>query len=164
MRLEVLHVPDCPNLAPLLEGLAQVTELPVAIRVIESDADAARYGMAGSPTLLVDGVDPFAAPEEGACGLSCRLYRDDAGRIVPTPSVEQLRGALAGTAAPDESIDMTTGRQIRVVTRDGRSTWGPAAAVVFVGADAGGGPSAEVPRREALRALGCRRHLRVGGG
>jgi hypothetical protein len=92
MRLEVLHVPDCPNLEPLLERLAQVTDLPVVTRVIETDADAARFAMAGSPTLLVDGVDPFAAG--GECGVSCRLYRDDAGRVVSTPSVEQLRGAL----------------------------------------------------------------------
>jgi hypothetical protein len=94
VKLEVLHVPDCPNLSPLLECLAQVTDLPVAIRVIETDAEAARFGMAGSPTLLVDGVDPFAAPGERECGVSCRLYRDDAGRIVSAPTVEQLRAAL----------------------------------------------------------------------
>lgn len=41
MRLEVLHVPDCPSLAPLLGRLAEVTDLPVVTRVIESDADAA---------------------------------------------------------------------------------------------------------------------------
>jgi hypothetical protein len=92
MRLEVLHVPDCPNLPPLLARLAEVTNLPVTTRVIESEADAARFGMAGSPTLLVDGVDPFATG--GGCGLSCRLYRDEDGRIVATPSVDQLRGAL----------------------------------------------------------------------
>lgn len=38
MRLEVLHVPDCPNLPPMLERLAQVTDLPVVTRVIETSA------------------------------------------------------------------------------------------------------------------------------
>jgi hypothetical protein len=94
MRLEVLHVPDCPNLAPLLARLAELTDLPVATRVIDSDADAARFGMAGSPTLLVDDADPFAAPDGCGGGLSCRLYRDEAGRIAGAPSVEQLRAAL----------------------------------------------------------------------
>lgn len=103
MRLEVLHVPDCPNLSPLLERLAEVTALPVATRVIDSDADAARFGMAGSPTLLVDGVDPFAAADACGTGVSCRLYRDEEGRIAGAPSVEQLRAVL-GQAAPAEVL------------------------------------------------------------
>lgn len=100
MKLEVLHVPDCPNLRLLLERLAAVTDLPVATHVIGSDADAARFGMAGSPTLLVDGVDPFATVEGCECAMSCRLYHDEAGRIVPTPSVEQLRDALTAVTRP----------------------------------------------------------------
>ncbi|WP_020389681.1 organomercurial lyase [Kribbella catacumbae] len=99
MNLEVLHVPDCPNLPPLLERLAQVTDLPVTTRQIDTDEDAARYGMAGSPTLLIDGVDPFAAVGGRECGVSCRLYRDPDGRIVAAPSVEQLHTALATALA-----------------------------------------------------------------
>lgn len=94
MRLEVLHVPDCPNLPPLLARLAQVTELPIDTRVIDNDSDAARFGMAGSPTLLINGIDPFTSSGGGACRVSCRLYRDEGGRLDPVPSVEQLRGAL----------------------------------------------------------------------
>jgi hypothetical protein len=94
MKLEVLHVPDCPNLSPMLERLAQVTDLPVVTRVIDSDAEAARFGMAGSPTLLIDGVDPFTSRDQCECGVSCRLYRAENGRIVSAPSVEQLRDAI----------------------------------------------------------------------
>jgi hypothetical protein len=257
MTLEVLHVPDCPNVASMLDGLAQVTDLPVVTRVIETDADALRFGMAGSPTLLVDGVDPFAAAGDCACGVSCRLYRDNEGRLVSAPSVDQLRVAIGGGAPPPsevlsawrtralpldaverathqailrafaatgrpparhdldqmtagraaevlqalheadairltsygeiavaypfsatptrhpvrigdqvdvyamcaidalgmapmlgqdtviESVDVTTGEPIRVVRLDGRSTWQPVEAVVFIGADAGGGASAD---------------------
>jgi hypothetical protein len=100
MKLEVLHVPDCPNLPPLLERLAEVTDLPVTTRVIDSDADAAMFGMAGSPTLLIDGVDPFAVTGECDCGVSCRLYRDQDGRIVAAPSVEQLRDAITAAGQP----------------------------------------------------------------
>lgn len=95
MSLEVLHVTDCPNLAPMLDRLRQATDLPVSTRIVDTDADAVRYGMAGSPTLLVDGVDPFGP---GSCTVSCRLYRDEDGGIAPAPSVAQLRAAI-GTPA-----------------------------------------------------------------
>jgi hypothetical protein len=100
MKLEVLHVPDCPNLPPMLERLAEVTSLPVMTRVIDTDADAVRFGMAGSPTLLIDGVDPFTAAGQCECGVSCRLYRDERGRMIPAPSVEQLRDALTAASRP----------------------------------------------------------------
>jgi hypothetical protein len=106
LSLEVLHVPDCPNLAPLLERLHQVTDLAVATREISTNQEAAATGMAGSPTLLINGTDPFGAPGQCDCGLSCRLYRDQGGRIVPAPSVKQLRHAIAAAehpAAPNET-------------------------------------------------------------
>jgi hypothetical protein len=59
-------------------------------REIADDQEAAKAGMHGSPTLLIDGVDPFAGPDE-APSLSCRLYRDAAGRISRAPSAETLR-------------------------------------------------------------------------
>lgn len=97
MTLEVLHVPDCPNLPLMLERLTAVTDQPVTTRVIDTDADAARFGMAGSPTLLIDGNDPFTAAGQDECGLTCRLYRGQDGRLIPVPSVEQLREALTAT-------------------------------------------------------------------
>ncbi|WP_329477489.1 hypothetical protein OG555_36295 [Kribbella sp. NBC_01484] len=96
--LEVLHVPGCPNLPPLLDHLSQVTGLPVVTRVVRTDADAVRFGMTGSPTLLVHGVDPFPA---GECGLSCRLYRDESGAPVAVPSIEQLRAAISPPGSAD---------------------------------------------------------------
>ena len=51
--------------------------------------------MHGSPTLLVDGTDPFAVPGQPP-SLSCRLYRDAAGRMSGAPTVEALRRVLAG--------------------------------------------------------------------
>lgn len=63
LRLEVLHVPDCPNLRPLLDRLRQVTGLEVYTREISTTEEAVALGMAGSPTLLINGVDPFAEPD-----------------------------------------------------------------------------------------------------
>lgn len=106
MKLEVLHVTDCPNLAPMLDRLAQATDLPVTTREVTTDAAAAELGMNGSPTLLVNGVDPFASPDQCDCGVSCRLYRDEEGRIVPAPSVDQLREALAEARSASERTDI----------------------------------------------------------
>lgn len=103
-RLEVLHVPDCANLAPMLDRLREVTEAPVHTREVTTQAEATRFGMAGSPTLLIDGVDPFSAPGECECAVACRLYRDEAGRAVPAPSATQLREALTKTAASDRAL------------------------------------------------------------
>ncbi|GAA1580615.1 hypothetical protein GCM10009789_38100 [Kribbella sancticallisti] len=100
LDLQVLHVPDCPNLAPMLERLHTATDLPVTTREISTDTEAAAAGMAGSPTLLINGVDPFSAPDHCDCTVSCRLYRDDQGRIVPAPSTEQLRAAITAATTP----------------------------------------------------------------
>jgi hypothetical protein len=51
--------------------------------------------------------------------------------------------AMLGKETVIESVDATTGRPIRVTMNGGRTDWEPAGAVVFVGADAAGGPSAD---------------------
>ncbi len=97
MRLRILHVPDCPNVALLDERLSDLLgERPgieVVREVVDTGDDAAAAGMAGSPTLLVDGVDPFAEPGQ-APSLSCRLYPDETGRLDRAPSAARLRRAL----------------------------------------------------------------------
>lgn len=104
VTIEVLHVPDCPNLAPMLDRLRQVTDIPATTREVTTDADAAALGMAGSPTLLINGVDPFAQSDSCECGIACRLYRDENDQIVPAPSADQLRAALAqGADAANQS-------------------------------------------------------------
>jgi hypothetical protein len=63
-------------------------------RVVSAPEEAERYGMHGSPTILIDGRDPFAEPGAEA-SLSCRLYRNADGRTQGVPSAGQLRAALA---------------------------------------------------------------------
>jgi hypothetical protein len=98
MELVLLTVPDCPNAAAFEERLATVlAEHPGAAvhrRVIADEREATLAGMHGSPTLLVNGADPFATPGQPP-SLSCRLYRDAPGRTGPAPSVQALRQALA---------------------------------------------------------------------
>ena len=106
MHLTVLAVPGCPN-APVLEDrLATVlggrAGVSVSHQVISDEDEAARRGMHGSPTLLIDGADPFAELGQPP-GMSCRLYRDDEGRVSGAPSAGQLRRAIeqAMTAAAE---------------------------------------------------------------
>jgi hypothetical protein len=97
MKLEVLHVPDCPNTAALTERLDALIvgrgDVVVEDRVIRDETEAAVRGMAGSPTLLVDGVDPFAVAGQPP-SVSCRLYVDEAGTVSGAPTLAQLRAAL----------------------------------------------------------------------
>jgi hypothetical protein len=99
MKLQILHVPDCPNTAVLAARLdeALTGRADVAVEQVDvADQDvAAALGMTGSPTLLADGTDPFAVPGASA-SMSCRLYVDETGAVSGAPSVAQLRAVLAG--------------------------------------------------------------------
>ena len=103
MELVLLSVPGCPHAVTFEERLmAAVADYPSARvyrREIADEEQAAQAGMYGSPTLLVDGTDPFAVPGQ-LPSMSCRLYRDAAGHADPVPSVEALRRALAGGPRP----------------------------------------------------------------
>lgn len=97
--LTVLAVADCPNVSLLLDRLRQVLadnpEFEVTSHVVDDQAGAERWGMHGSPTLLVDGVDPFA-PAGQQCNVSCRLYRHADGRVEGVPSLAELDAVVRG--------------------------------------------------------------------
>ena len=63
MKIFVLDVPDCPNVTALLDDLRAVvgdaTTISLETQVIETVQEAQEYGFKGSPTILVDGTDPF---------------------------------------------------------------------------------------------------------
>lgn len=98
MRLVILHVPDCPNTAVLESRLSPILagrpDIHVVREVIANEEQARQQGMAGSPTLLLDGSDPFARPAQQP-SLSCRLYPGHDGRPEPAPSAQQLLAALS---------------------------------------------------------------------
>jgi hypothetical protein len=76
------------RLSQLVSGRTEVEQLLVC------DQDqATMLRMTGSPTLLIDGVDPFAIASL-APSLSCRLYRDEHGALSRAPSLAQLRAVL----------------------------------------------------------------------
>jgi len=101
MELTLLTVPACPSAAAfeqqLAAALAGRAGVVVHRREIADERAAAEAGMHGSPTLLINGADPFAWPGQPP-SLSCRLYRDASGRLGPAPSAEALRQVLAAAA------------------------------------------------------------------
>ena len=104
LHLEVLHVPDCPNLGAMLQRLRQVTDLPITTRVITTNTAAVMAGMAGSPTLLINADDPFTTADGPAGGLSCRVYRDEHGHPTPAPTPAQLRTVLGAARSAQFSV------------------------------------------------------------
>ena len=106
MELMLLTVPGCPNAAGFEERLAAALagrpDAVVRRREVASEREAAQAGMHGSPTLLINGTDPFAAPGQ-VPGLACRLYRDAAGRAAGAPTVEALRRALDQASAHEQA-------------------------------------------------------------
>jgi hypothetical protein len=102
VELTILTVAGCAHAALLEERLAAalVGGPPTVItrRVITDPAEAAQAGLRGSPTVLVDGSDPFAGPGQLA-SMSCRLYDNGPGLLEGAPSVSRLRQVI-GRAGP----------------------------------------------------------------
>ena len=98
-EIELLWWAGCPSTERALAELRGVAdELGLAgtqIRTTElgTEEEARERGFLGSPTILIDGEDPFAS-DENEVGLSCRVYRRRDGGISPVPDREDLRKAL----------------------------------------------------------------------
>ncbi|GAA0372684.1 alkylmercury lyase family protein [Streptomyces blastmyceticus] len=102
MRITVLTVPDCPNAPVIQERItAALVGRSATMDLVEvtDETEAARWGMTGSPTVLLDGVDPFAAPGAPP-SVSCRLYRSRDGSVEGSPTVDDLRQAMKEAAMP----------------------------------------------------------------
>ena len=99
MRVELLVVPNCPHENVASQRLRQALDdaghatTPVEVRTMTAEAVAGTPEFAGSPTILLDGVDPFAEQASGSGAFSCRVYRGETG-LSGAPSVEQLRHVL----------------------------------------------------------------------
>ena len=96
-HLTLLYFDGCPNWAEAAAHLATLAEedqgLVVEHRQVTTSEEAEEVGFRGSPSILVDGVDPFADPD-APFGLSCRVYPTPDG-MAGSPTLGQLRAALA---------------------------------------------------------------------
>lgn len=103
MQIEILHIDECPNWREAgVRMRAALTTIGAEVGAIDYHllTDAAQLGelpFAGSPTILVDGVDLF--PSDGATtDLACRVYVSN-GRMAGLPTVDELVEALLARGA-----------------------------------------------------------------
>ena len=98
----MLVVDDCPRRGGTAELVRRLLDelgmnhVPLPVTVVQSQAEAEQRRFSGSPTVLIDGHDPFAEPGARPA-LACRLYATSTG---PTggPDADTLRAALRAAA------------------------------------------------------------------
>lgn len=105
MDVRVVYFEGCPSWRVTVDRLhtavaaAGRSGTVVELVRVESAAEAAAAGFAGSPTVLVDGEDLFPGAAE-TDELACRLYSTpDGPRGAPT--LDALLGALADRMGGD---------------------------------------------------------------
>jgi hypothetical protein len=92
----LLYFDGCPNWQTAdqrLTTLADELGVTVTRRRVMTPDEAEAIGFRGSPTILVDGRDPFAHGDEPV-GMSCRIYQSPDGPA-GAPTSAQLRAVLA---------------------------------------------------------------------
>jgi hypothetical protein len=97
MKIQLLYFDDCPScqnaLALLQEALGAVGRSdPIEMIEITDEADVQRWKFIGSPTIRIDGIDPF---DQGTSnyGMECRVYPTPDG-LKGWPTKEMLVEAL----------------------------------------------------------------------
>lgn len=92
----LLYFDDCPNwriaddhLRTLAAERPDIVLTRLLVETIEA-AEAARFR--GSPSIIVDGDDPFA-DDDDPVGLSCRVYQTPDGPA-GSPTIDQLREVI----------------------------------------------------------------------
>ena len=97
VRIELLYFDGCPSyqtaeklLREVLVGSSRADRIEM-IRVAD-EADAQRLRFAGSPTIRLNGVDPFLHGEANY-GMQCRVFVTPEG-LKGWPTKDMLRTAL----------------------------------------------------------------------
>jgi len=100
MEVTLVYFDGCPNWRRTndhLSALAAELGFSLHTRRVVTPEEAEDLQFRGSPTVLVDGRDPFANPDTPV-GLACRLYRDEVG-FTGSPTIEQLLSAIRSGGA-----------------------------------------------------------------
>ena len=97
MKIQILYFSGCPGVEETVGAVERVVSEgghPADVQAVEVTS-ADHPGFSGSPTVLIDGEDPF--PSRQGEALSCRLYATPEGpRNSPTGAM--LRAAIGGAA------------------------------------------------------------------
>lgn len=96
MDITLLYFESCPNWKQTdadLAALASEYDFTVTHQTVKTIEEAEAWRFGGSPTVLIDGVDPFARPTD-PYGLSCRIYQTPKGPA-GAPTISMLRSTLS---------------------------------------------------------------------
>lgn len=97
-EVSLRYFDGCPNWRTTYDRLCAVLRdegmagIVPTLERIETREEAERLRFVGSPTIIIDGVDPFKGVQT-AFGLTCRVYRTPEG-LAGSPTAEQIRSAL----------------------------------------------------------------------
>lgn len=94
-EVTLLYFDGCPNWRVAdtrLRVLADELGFRISYRKVDTPGEAEASAFRGSPTILIDGADPFAYGDEPV-GLACRRF-DTRDGPSGSPTVEQLRSVL----------------------------------------------------------------------
>ncbi len=97
MRVQLLYFDGCPHWSLMEKRLREALTLSgiseaIEHSLVETPEQADEHRFAGSPSILLNGRDPFAAPTS-EFGLTCRVYSTPDGSA-GVPTVEQLVAAI----------------------------------------------------------------------
>ena len=97
MEITLQYFDGCPNWAVLDHRIAEAlhgrTDASIIRQRVGTTEEAVRLGFHGSPTILIDGIDPFAEPS-APVGLACRVFRTPNG-LAGSPTLEQLHAVFS---------------------------------------------------------------------
>jgi|CXWK01.1.fsa_nt_gi hypothetical protein len=95
--IELRYFDSCPNWKIADERLREALEAEgidcsITYTKVETFEDAERLKFIGSPSILINGSDPFK-PEDAEPGLACRVFATEDGPQ-GSPTVNELRALL----------------------------------------------------------------------
>jgi hypothetical protein len=99
MEVRLQYFDGCPSWETTYKWLREALDelgqgaVELVLERVQTREEAERLQFVGSPTVLIDGRDPFA-PSEARHGLACRIYLTPEG-LAGSPTREQLREALS---------------------------------------------------------------------
>jgi hypothetical protein len=99
VRVDLLYFDGCPHWREAAKRLAEAlralgrADVGVERHLVETAEQAEELAFLGSPTIRIDGSDPFASGSEQV-GLSCRLYTTPGG-LSGSPTTAQLLEVLS---------------------------------------------------------------------
>jgi hypothetical protein len=96
VKVKVLYFEGCPHWRTAADRLAALQAkmgFELTLQPVSTPEEAELLGFRGSPTIQVDGIDPFG-PEDAPIGFACRVYQTPEG-AAGSPTIEQLRTAMS---------------------------------------------------------------------